>query len=107
MNLEKSIIKTNSHSLLVQIHVIPNTKTTNKKISFNRWRNTIEIKLSSIPKNGKANKELLNYICHILSHPLKDINIKSGHFKENKIIELKNIGYDYVIKIFSNLISLK
>lgn len=98
---EKAIKKTKNNNILLFFHITSNSKIKSKYIYYNNWRNTFEIKLLSIAKNGKANKELLEYLSNIFSIKVTNIIIKSGLFNENKIIEIKNINYNYILEKLS------
>ena len=103
----KAIQQTKYNSILVYLHITPNSKNQYNNIQYNKWRDTIDIKLLSIPKNGKANKELLILLSNIFSIKMNDINIKFGIHNENKIIEIKNIDYNDLLEKLSNYINIK
>ena len=103
----KAIKQTKYNSILIYFHIIPNSKNQYNNIQYNKWRDTIDIKLSSIPKNGKANKELLTLLSNIFSIKMTDINIKFGIHNENKIIEIKNINYSDLLEKLLNYLNLK
>ncbi len=50
---------------------------------------TYEVKIRAIPKDGEANKELIESLAKHFKTAKKNINIKSGFTSRNKIVFIK------------------
>jgi uncharacterized protein (TIGR00251 family) len=49
---------------------------------------TLRVKVAAAPVKGKANKELLNFLCRLLAISKDRISIVKGHTARNKIITI-------------------
>ena len=89
-------VKTVADGILVNIEVSPKSK--RFEISgFNMWRGEIEVKITSIPMKGKANKEIIKEFSK-LTH--SQVEIKSGFKSQHKTLKI----YDISEMEFLNLI---
>jgi len=83
--LDKTITQSGENTLL-KVKVKPDSESF-EVIGKNKWRNHIEIKLTSKPRQGKANKELKKRLEKILD---SNIRIKKGKKSREKTLVIQN-----------------
>ncbi len=59
----------------------------------------LKIKLTAPPVEGEANKALVNFLSGVLKIPKKNIKIIKGESARNKIVDIKGIKRDTLLKI--------
>ncbi|XDD48605.1 DUF167 domain-containing protein (plasmid) [Leptospira sp. WS39.C2] len=70
----------------ISVKVKPNQKI--QKVEFITG-NEYVVRLKSLPIDGKANQELISLLSKHFDVTKKDIEIISGHFSSNKLIEIQ------------------
>lgn len=90
-------IKEINDGLLVDIEVSP--KSRKFEISgYNEWRGEIEVRITSIPQKGKANKELIKEFSKLTkSH----VEIVSGFKSQHKTLKIDNISKSDFLNILN------
>ena len=80
-------VKETEDGVLVDIEVSP--KSSKFKISgYNEWRDEIEVRITSIPQKGKANKEIIKEFSKLTKSP---VEITSGLKSQHKTLKIYNI----------------
>lgn len=70
---------------------------------YDQWRKCVRISVSSHPRKGKANAELLNFLSEWLEIKKSQIHIVSGARERCKIIELSGVTRELVCDGLSRL----
>lgn len=84
----------------LNLHVQPSAKKTEFIGKFDE--NSLKIKLAAPPVDGKANKELINFLSKKLKISKSDIKIVYGEKGKSKIVELPtNLTIDEIAKLLS------
>jgi len=92
--MSKEVLETEGNDVLLRVRVDPNSS----KFEIgevNQWRNCLEISLSSEPKRGEANRELLDELKSSLE---KDVSLVRGFKSREKRLRIKNISKKEVIQ---------
>ncbi len=92
-------VKESENGVLIDLTVSPNAKKT-EIVGYNEWRKSIEVKVSSPPKGGKANAELIRFLKDVFG---RDVKIVKGQTSTQKTILVEGIGKDEAIKILRNI----
>lgn len=79
------------NSNLLKIKVTPRAKS-NQIVGL--LDGVIHVKVKSPPSAGKANNELIDFLCTKLKLKKTDVNIIHGFTSRNKLIELTGISFD-------------
>lgn len=58
----------------------------------------IKVSVTSLPQKGNANSHLIKILAQALKVSQSSIQIKIGHKSRNKILEIKNLNTEEVIK---------
>lgn len=95
--LEDSIKKSKGGTLL-DIFVTPNAKSVVFPAGYNPWRRRIEMKVTSLAKDNKANMDAIKTIAEYFSQPTSAIIIVSGQKNKEKTLFVKNVSVDEVAK---------
>ena len=74
---------------VISIRVIPNA-TKNEIAGF--AGNVLRVKIAAPPVKGKANEELLDFLCRLLAVDKNRISIIRGHTARNKVIAIDGIS---------------
>jgi len=81
-------VKEVGDSLVVSIEVSP--KSTEFAISgYNEWRDEIEVRITSMPQKGKANKEIINEFSRLTK---SQVEIVSGLKSQHKTLKIYSIS---------------
>ena len=86
-----NFIKIVGNDILIKIKVFPNSST-NKIIKTKH--NTLKIKVTSPPVEGKANKKCIAYLSKQFNIPKTKIKILYGENTRNKIIKICDLSLD-------------
>jgi uncharacterized protein (TIGR00251 family) len=92
----KNAISVSKDKILLKIHVVPGSSKSVFPAGYNRWRNSIEIKVKAEAKQDKANKELIGKIAEYFNISSKDVTIVTGQKNRVKTVAIKNIQKDDV-----------
>lgn len=88
-------VKETEEGVLVDIEVSP--KSSNFRISgYNEWRDEIEVKITSIPQKGKANKEIIKEFSKLTK---STVEITSGLKSQHKTLKIYDISKDGFLDI--------
>ena len=58
----------------------------------------LRVKVTAPPIKGKANKELITYLCRLLGVGKDSVNIIKGHTIRNKVIAIDGLSREEVMK---------
>ena len=58
--------------------------------------NTVKIKLTAPPVDGKANKELVNFLADVLRVPKSSVNIVAGETGRDKLVSILDLDTEEV-----------
>lgn len=86
----KNALIQSKNEILLYLHVIPGSSQSVFPASYNKWRNSIEIKIESEAKENKANIEVINQIASFFNIKTRDISIIQGQKSREKIVAIKN-----------------
>ncbi|BCL59336.1 hypothetical protein DGMP_00290 [Desulfomarina profundi] len=75
-------------SLLLRVHIQPRASKT-KIVGL--YDGTLKIAVSAPPVEGRANKEIIQFLAKKMKIPRSDVRVKSGLQSRRKSLELKNI----------------
>ena len=94
-------VKEVEDGVLVDIEV--STKSTEFAISgYNEWRDEIEVRITSIPQKGKANKEIIKEFSELTKSPVEIVSgLKSQH-KTLKVYGISRVEFLDILKIKFN-----
>ena len=84
LNIEA--IKNNKSDTTLNVKVITNAK--QNSIEFLE-DGSVKLRISKIPVDGKANKEIVEYLCKVFEKKKSDIIIKKGEKSSYKVILIK------------------
>ncbi|MCX8093555.1 MAG: DUF167 domain-containing protein [Candidatus Goldbacteria bacterium] len=84
-----------NENIILKIRVIPNSKENCIKEIIG---DTLKIKINAPPKENKANNELICFLAEVLHIKKSDIEIIKGLKSREKLIEIKNINKDVLLK---------
>jgi uncharacterized protein (TIGR00251 family) len=88
--------KVSSGGLLVGIRAVPNAKKTGAVGIYNGM---LKVKVSAPPEDGKANREIIEFMAGMLGIRKKDIEIVKGEKSREKTLLIGNISLDKFIEI--------
>jgi len=80
----------------ISVHAYPNAAK-NEIIGFTD--DVLRVKISAPPSKGKANKELLDFLCQQLALSKDRIGIIKGHTTRNKIVAIDGMSKEAAIKL--------
>jgi uncharacterized protein (TIGR00251 family) len=90
------LVKKHRDGAIINLFVTPGTKSTVFPSGYNRWRNSIEIKVGSPAKENQANKEVIKTVADFVNKPVENVFILSGTKNRSKSILIKGISPDIV-----------
>jgi uncharacterized protein (TIGR00251 family) len=93
----KDAIKKTPQGVLLSFHVVPNSAQILFSDTYNQWRKSLEIKVTSEPKDNKANIEVREIIARFFNLPIQDVVLVSGEKSRNKVVCLKKISLERII----------
>ena len=67
----------------------------------------LRVKIHAPPLEGKANKELVNFLSDVLGTRKSNFEIIKGRTGRNKVITIYGIGQDQLMKMLGELLSHK
>ena len=86
----------------ITFKIIPNSpKTKVKAVMCNQ---SVKIALKAEPEENKENQALLRYLSDILYIPISHIIIQTGETSKQKLISIKGLPYDTIIRRITNAI---
>jgi len=72
------IVKNHQDGTIINLFVTPGAHAIVFPSGINKWRRCIEMKVSSPPKENKANKDVIKTIADFLDKPIKDVYVLNG-----------------------------
>lgn len=97
-NLEETVRKHQDGATL-NLFVIPRVKANYFPAGYDKWRKRITIKVTSNPKDNKANLDVIKISAKFFDKPVKNLCIISGKKSREKTILIKEISVNDVIKM--------
>lgn len=94
-DLEK-IVKEHQDGAILNLSVKPNSESIIFPAGINKWRKSIEMKVSSPAHGNKANKDVLKTIATFFEKPVNHVFVISGTKRKNKTILIKGVDTKYV-----------
>jgi len=94
-DLEK-IVKKHQDGVIFNLSVKPNSKSIVFPAGLNKWRNSIEMKVSSPAKDNKANKDVLKTVANFFDKPINEVFFVSGTKKRKKTVLIKGVTTKYI-----------
>ncbi len=80
-------VKKVDDGILVNIEV--SSKSKKFEISgYNKWREEIEVRITSVPQKGKANKEIIKEFTNLTKSPVEIVSGLKSHHKTLKIYDI-------------------
>ena len=92
----EGIVKEHQDGTLLNISVTPNSDSVVFPSGLNKWRKSLEIKVSSPAKDNRANKDIIKTIADFFEKPMRDVFVVSGSKNKNKTILIKGVTTKYV-----------
>jgi len=89
------LVKKHRDGAIFNLFVTPGAKSTIFPSGFNKWRNCIEIMISSPAKDNKANKEVIRTIADYFEKPVENVLIISGAKNRLKSVLIKDISLEF------------
>ena len=83
----------------IHLQVTPNSNKPLFPGEYHPWRHTIDIHVTSPPKDNQANKEVITLLSEFFNIPPTQIAIVEGHTTKQKTIHLKTISINKAKKI--------
>jgi uncharacterized protein (TIGR00251 family) len=74
--------------LLISVCIVPKSSRTGV---CGIYGESLKIKIAAAPENGKANKELIDFLSNLLETSRQAITIVSGHTSRKKMLKIKGI----------------
>jgi uncharacterized protein len=84
------------------VHVQPNAGN-NRLVDFKEG--ILRVKISASPVEGKANRELVDFLSDCLGIRKSDINIEKGFTGRNKVITISGFGHEKLVRILKELLT--
>ncbi len=84
------------NKLFLNVHINPNSKKDEIKGFYN---GKLKIKISAPAVNGKANKNLINFISKIFKISKTKIKIIKGEISRDKVLEISNYDNNILKKL--------
>ena len=78
------------------------TPSASKNEVIGMQNDVLRIKISAPPVKGKANKELIDYLSHLLGISKDRLDIIKGHTSKNKLISIDGLNK---ISVLENILS--
>jgi len=85
-------VKKHKDGAIINLFVTPGAKSIIFPAGYNKWRNSIEIKVSSPAKDNKANKEVIKTIANFVEKPVENVYIISGIKNRSKTVLIKGVS---------------
>lgn len=95
VELEK-IVKKHNDGAVFNLSVKTNSNSIVFPAGINKWRNSIEMEVSSPAKDNKANKDVLVTIADFFDKPVDNVIMISGTKRRKKTILIKGVTTNYI-----------
>ena len=90
------IVKKHQDGATINLFVTPGARSIIFPAGYNKWRGCVEIKVSSLAKDNKANKEVIKTVANFVNKPVENVYVVSGSKNRSKTILIKGISPDVV-----------
>lgn len=94
----KDAIKKTNQGVLLCLHVVPSSSQVIFPAAYNQWRKSLEMKVTSEPKDNKANTEVRERLACFFHLSVQDVILVGGEKSREKTVCLKNISLERVIE---------
>jgi len=91
-------LKINKNGVVISVRIMPNSSV-NFVIGYSD--EYLKLKISAVPIDNKANKELISYVSKLLNVPKSTLSLISGDKSKIKRILVKGKNIEYVAEKFS------
>jgi uncharacterized protein (TIGR00251 family) len=85
---------------IIRFEVSPGASRLVVPSGFNRWRRSLEAKLTEQPTKGRANCQLMEEVAKALHVSEEDISVLSGHKSTKKVLLVNGVTVEQVISNF-------
>ena len=92
----KNFFEVKNNKIFLKVHINPNSK---KDEIVGIYNDSLKLKISSPPINGKANKALIKFLSKYLNIPKTKIKIEKGEKSKDKLIVIENKREEIVKKL--------
>ncbi len=92
-------LKETEEGVTIQLAVTPNAKRM-ELVGYNEWRRAIEVRVSSPPKGGKANAELIEFLRGLFGRP---VEIVRGERSTSKTVLVRGLSKVEALEILRNV----
>jgi uncharacterized protein len=92
-------IKQTPEGILVKIEVSPQSDKF-QITGYNKWRETLEVKVKALPTKGKANLEVIKEFSRLTG---RNVEIISGNKSQQKTLHIYKIDENEFLKILKEL----
>lgn len=97
-------VKKSADGVVIDLEVIPGSKTIHVPSGYNPWRKRIEVKLSEGAQKGKANRQLIKTLSDVLSVRESDIALIAGHTSHKKTLNIKGADVEQILDTLNHLL---
>ncbi len=92
-------LRETEEGVTIQLAVTPNAKRT-EVVGYSEWKRAVEIRISSPPKGGKANAELIEFLRGLFGKP---VEIVRGERSTNKVVLVRGLSKEDALEILRNV----
>lgn len=100
----KDALREGGGGVLIDIEVIPGTKTVKVPSGYNPWRKRIEVRLSREAQKGKANQQLIQELSGMLGIKENDLTLILGHTGHKKTVLVRGMNLEQVLDLVQPLV---
>jgi uncharacterized protein (TIGR00251 family) len=90
------IVKKHQDGTTIDLFVTSGSQSIIFPAGYNKWRGSVEIKVSSQAKDNKANKEVIKTVANFVNKPVENVYVVSGSKNRSKTILIKGISPEAV-----------
>lgn len=90
-------IEVSKDGTYLDVRVSPDSRI-NEITGVNQWRNQLEVSIEEEARDGKANRELVNFFSELLDIPSKETKIVKGKAAKNKRLYFAGVEKDRLIE---------
>ena len=84
------IVRTDGDDLLLSLRVQPGARAESGLVALRG--ETIVVRLSAPPVDGKANAELVKLVAKLFSRPKSAVSVERGHKRRDKLVRVRGVG---------------
>ncbi|MBN1323700.1 MAG: DUF167 domain-containing protein [Methanotrichaceae archaeon] len=90
----RSALDRHPKGVTLRFEVVPGTSRTVVPSGVNRWRHSLEARLTAEPSRGKANRQLIEELALRLDVPPGRVEVLSGHKSSRKLLLVHGLEID-------------